>query len=449
MKRIRIWLRSFTLLQQFLAIVFMTFAILIFFVFAFLNRNIDQFINAQMYTYLHRAQNTYITTNDVGNESSIINFVYNKNTKRYLNNISGDYAEIIKKVDIGNAVINDGTYDGYIYSGIDTVVYSITQYEDNYLLLSIVKPDFRSEVETALFSGVINITMYVVIGIIVLILVWVISLIRPINAMTNYVNDIKLNQKASLDVDRRDELGQLGESLVSMHEELSHQQSIREEMIQNISHDLKTPIATIKSYSESIKDGIYPYDTLEKSVDVISKNADRLQKKVYSLLTYNKMDYIGDTDPGVLNIAMAPVIRGVIMDAEVIRNDIDIDAELSDKVMFHGDEEPWRVVVENLLDNSLRYAKSYVKITLKDNLLEVFNDGPLIEENRLDKLFKPYEMGNKGKFGLGLSIVKKVTEVYGYSVTGENMNDGVVFRIFTNKKMKKPRRNRKEEKNNA
>ena len=66
-------------------------------------------------------------------------------------------------------------------------------------------------------------------------------------------------------------------------------------MIQNISHDLKTPIATIKSYGESIKDGIYPYETLEKSVDVIIEHANRLEKKVKSLIILNKMDYLKDT----------------------------------------------------------------------------------------------------------------------------------------------------------
>ncbi len=49
-----------------------------------------------------------------------------------------------------------------------------------------------------------------------------------------------------------------------MREELLRQEKTKEEMIHNISHDLKTPIATIKSYGESIKDGIYPYGTLEK-----------------------------------------------------------------------------------------------------------------------------------------------------------------------------------------
>ncbi|MDO4198149.1 MAG: HAMP domain-containing sensor histidine kinase [Erysipelotrichaceae bacterium] len=444
MKRISIWLRSFTLLQQFLAIVFLTFAILIFFVFGYLNNNVDQFVNAQMYTYLHRSQSTYISSRDDIVESSVVHLVYNKESERFLNNIPADYEEMISGIDFNSIV---STTDGYYDAASETIVYSITPFEDNYLLLSVVKSDFRTEVKAALFNGVVNVTMYVVIGVIVMIMVWVMSLIRPINQMTGYVNNIKLNQKATLEIDRKDEIGQLAESLSTMHEELTRQQSIRDEMVQNISHDLKTPIATIKSYSEAIKDHIYPYDTLEKSVDVISENADRLQRKVYSLITYNKMDYIVDKDPGVLNLEMAPLINKVILNVQVLRNDISIETDLNEKVMFHGDEEPWRVVVENLLDNALRYAETTVRITLKDNLLEVYNDGPLIEENRLDKLFKPYEMGNKGKFGLGLSIVKKVTEVYGYSVTGENMNDGVVFRIFTLNKMKKARKTRKETNN--
>ena len=69
-------------------------------------------------------------------------------------------------------------------------------------------------------------------------------------------------------------------------------QNMKTELISNVSHDLKTPIATIKSYAESIKDGVYPYDTLEKSVDVIIDNADRLEKKVYSLLLLNRLDYV-------------------------------------------------------------------------------------------------------------------------------------------------------------
>ncbi len=214
-----------------------------------------------------------------------------------------------------------------------------------------------------------------------------------------------------------------------MNEELSKQAKIREEMIQNISHDLKTPIATIKSYSESIKDGIYPYDTLEKSVDVIIEHADRLEKKVYSLITFNKLGYLVDElEPGD-NLEMKPIVQGAILAANVLRGDIVIETELED-IYFHGEMEPWRIVVENLLDNALRYAKSVVRITLNNDGLSIYNDGDLMDKERIEKLFKPYEKGNKGRFGLGLSIVRRVTETYGYVVVGENMNDGVIFRVI-------------------
>ena len=158
------------------------------------------------------------------------------------------------------------------------------------------------------------------------------------------------------------------------------------------------------------------------------------------------MGYLVDNGNNYLNVHMEPIIHKAILDCEVLRNDIEIKTEIDSDVYFHGEEEPWRVVIENLLDNALRYAHSLIRITLSDNLLEVYNDGPAIEKDRLDKLFKPYEKGNKGKFGLGLSIIKKVTETYGYNVTGENMNEGVVFRIYANRKMKKLPRKRNDKK---
>ena len=57
-------------------------------------------------------------------------------------------------------------------------------------------------------------------------------------------------------LNREDEIGEVANALVTMKDELTRQEKAKEEMIHNISHDLKTPIATIKSYSESIKDGI-------------------------------------------------------------------------------------------------------------------------------------------------------------------------------------------------
>ena len=100
-----------------------------------------------------------------------------------------------------------------------------------------------------------------------------------------------------------------------------------------------------------------------------------------------------------------------------------------DNTLYHGQSEPWRIVIENLVENATRYAKIGITIKLKKGNLSVANDGPRIPEETLQTIFRPYEVGNKGKFGLGLSIVKKVCDTYGYNVHAENLSDGVIFKI--------------------
>ena len=112
----------------------------------------------------------------------------------------------------------------------------------------------------------------------------------------------------------------------------------------------------------------------------------------------------------------------------MVKQDINITTVLK-PVNFHGEEEPWRIVVENLLDNAIRYAQSEIVITLNEDELEISNDGPLMTDERLKKLFRPYEKGTDGKFGLGLSIVYRVVTTYGYKVEAENTENGVLFRI--------------------
>jgi two-component system sensor histidine kinase CssS len=85
--------------------------------------------------------------------------------------------------------------------------------------------------------------------------------------------------------------------------------------------------------------------------------------------------------------------------------------------------------VENLLDNAIRYAKSEIVITLKEGYLSVYNDGAPISQDTMNKMFKPYEKGSKGKFGLGLSICNKVVNAYGYSLEAQNTEFGVIFRV--------------------
>ena len=449
MKRLRIWINSLTLLQQFLSILFIVITFFLMYFLTFLPRNIDTFVNQQMYQQIHNSQLNYISDSIINIpspeeiETDVNHYVYSHISNRFLNAVEeGSTVDETLEYIIQRGYSGE-VYDGHFENDEETVVYSVRDINKDFTLVSIIKSDYRSAFKTALIDSTINTTMLMVIGLYTFLLIWVVSIITPLNSIRNYIDRIRRGEKVGLYIDRKDEIGELAEALVDMNDELSKQQRIREEMIQNISHDLKTPIATIKSYSESIKDGIYPYDTLEKSVDVILEHADRLEKKVYSLITFNKMGYLIDDLAHGDNLAMVPVIQKAILACNVLRGDIVIETNLED-IYFHGEEDPWRIVVENLLDNALRYAKTVVRITLNEDGLSIFNDGELMEQSRIEKLFKPYEKGNKGRFGLGLSIVKKVTETYGYLVAGENMNDGVVFRVIKPKVKKTKKQSAKQ-----
>ena len=308
--------------------------------------------------------------------------------------------------------------------------YRMHRIDEATVVVSIIEQNYGNEVETEMVRKISNSTAYVFSIIFILLLLWVATIIMPIQQIINYIKKVNNNDKdAKLNIDRDDEIGQLANALVTMRNEIKLQEETKEEMIHNISHDLKTPIATIKSYAQSIRDGIYPYDTLDKSVDVIIANSERLEKKVYSLLFLNRVDYVMEQEANSNQTTdMTELVGSVLVQLKMIRPEIHITTDIIDTV-FRGDPESWYVVLSNLLDNALRYAVSNVHITVKDHQLSISNDGEKIDSESLKKIFKPFEKGNKGKFGLGLSICAKITNAYGYSIRAENTDESVIFII--------------------
>ncbi len=433
MKRIRLWLRELNLSQQLLTIVFISVTFFALFFFVYMSEIVDDFVDREMFRILHRTQDTiYENIEDTQwsfyADSLVTTVFYDKSDNVYtINNNTYETAtiqSIIMSVNRANPMQEDFEF----IEGDSRLLYSVRYLSEDEIIISLISQSYQQDFREALLNSVINISSLVVGALFVVLMIWVGSLIHPLNLIRNYIEKIRKGENAELRIERRDEIGEVADALVVMKEELARQESIKDEMIQNISHDLKTPIATIKSYGESINDGIYPYETLEKSVDVIIEHANRLEKKVYSLLMLNKMGYLSDVAEDGDTLDMVSVINKVILSMEVLKSDVHITTVLN-PVFFHGEEEPWRIVVENLLDNAIRYAKSEIVITLNDNELEVSNDGPAISKDRISKLFKPYEKGTDGKFGLGLSIVYRVCNTYGYRVMAENLEEGVIFKI--------------------
>ncbi len=463
MKRVYLWLREFTLSQQMITIVFLVITVFMAFLMAFLTPSVNIYTENEVYRNLHSSQETLVfylnerpeVIPDLkdGEDTGIMHIIYHGSGDSFYVITNGKLTEDAKQRIRENAMAGEMAGDfRFVQDSGDRkeeILCTATALNNGSYLVSMMPAAYEEQFRSVLVNNVVNVNIIVVGILFFLLMLWIGSLIHPLNQIKAYITHIRKDEPALLLVDRRDEIGELADALVEMEYELQKQNREKQEMIQNISHDLKTPIATIRSYGESIKDGIYPYGSLEKSIDVIIEHADRLEKKVRSLIQLNKMEYLLDNCPEGETLNMSEVIDKVLLSLKVIRPDISFETDINRDVKFHGDEDPWRIVVENLVDNALRYAASVIRIELKPGELIVSNDGRPIEAERLAKLFKPYEKGTDGQFGLGLSIVHKVVTTYGYRVDAENLPKGVTFRIWrekTKEELKAIQREKKEEK---
>ena len=195
----------------------------------------------------------------------------------------------------------------------------------------------------------------------------------------------------------------------------------------NISHDFKTPIAVIKSYAEAQQDGMADED----SNKIIIAQTEILKNKVNRLLQYNSLEYL-QKDREFEDVNMKEIVEEVIQGYKFQTN-IDIELDLQEDVFFKGYRENYYTIVDNIVDNAKRYAKTKIKIVLKKDRLRIYNDGDPIDEQFIRNSFRPYEKGSKGEFGLGMSIVKKTVDFFGMQLLVKNEAIGVSFIITTPK----------------
>lgn len=448
MKKFKKWLKRLSLSQQLFTLIFSFIAFFCFFFFIYISNNVEKYTDDQMFNLLRihqhnlssfynghdKKEDNYILTDK---DSDILTFYFEIKNEKIQKVIYPKHVEMntIFKNELNKVVYyyiheNENEMEYISSEGSTPAYFVVSSLDDNIIMVSMLDNQYAVAFKNDLLSSVIDITVFVVGIFFIILMLWVTYIIHPLNQIRTYIEKIKMGKEATLKVNREDEIGELAHALVNMREELKHQEKTKEEMIHNISHDLKTPIATIKSYGESIKDGIYPYDTLEKSVDVIIDNAERLEKKVHSLLFLNRVEYLASQEQDEVMCDMKDVVETVVLNTKVIRPEIEIEKNLRSSY-FRGGEESWRGAVENILENALRYAETQIVITLDEKQLCIYNDGPQFKEDQIATMFNAFEKGQGGQFGLGLSIVKKVVTANKYKVVAENVETGgVIFKIM-------------------
>lgn len=134
---------------------------------------------------------------------------------------------------------------------------------------------------------------------------------------------------------------------------------------------------------------------------------------------------------------MEKIIKEEVDKFKFLRKEIKFNTYVDEKSKYYGSVENWETILDNLLSNFMRYAKSEIRITAKQNRIILYNDGSSIDNDFLEVIFTPFRKGIKGEFGLGLSIVKKTLNLMDYDITIKNEKKGVSFIITSIKKTKK------------
>ncbi|HET7578716.1 MAG TPA: HAMP domain-containing sensor histidine kinase [Bacillales bacterium] len=262
---------------------------------------------------------------------------------------------------------------------------------------------------------------------------------RPLIMLGNRFEQIaKRNWQTSFQWEQDDEFRHLSDQFEHMRQNLLRYDRSQKTFIQHASHELKTPIMIINSYAQSVKDGILPKADIGETMDVIISESDRMEQRVKELLYYTKLDTLKDETPERNETVFGRIAEDIVERLQVQREDLDFRVKGHDTV-FNVDREQWQVLIENLIENALRYAESEICIEARENgdtsTLKVYNDGDPIPEDECAHLFDPFYKGTKGKFGLGLAIVKRVVELHSGEITVENESNGVSFIVNVPKKI--------------
>lgn len=330
---------------------------------------------------------------------------------------------IIKKMTnrYGKFRYNHQTY--YYYKIVNEDAIKIAISDDRYIDIT----------KTRILSAILPIIVITCLMISLVLILWSTLIVRKIEKIKDMVDNIdNPNYDSSISFSTDDEIKSLAKAIEDMRITLINQEKYRNRMYQNISHDFKTPLTVIKTYVEAVYDGVEDEKTALK---VIDKQSKKLEQKVHSLLYLNKLDYLMESkNIKIEKVDMNKIINEEIEKFKFHRKDINFILEKDKKSVYYGTYEHWETVLDNILGNFMRYAKTEIKITLKQNRIVLFNDGEKIDEDFLDVIFTPYRKGIKGEYGLGLSIVKKTLNIINYDIKIKNNKKGVSFIIYKKSK---------------
>lgn len=277
-------------------------------------------------------------------------------------------------------------------------------------------------------------------------------LTRRMRAMSEVVSSFEAgNFESRVDVKSTDEIGQLGQTfnqmadtIVTVMDDLKTTDRLRRELVANVSHDLRSPLASIQGYLETIqiKNGDLDPEERKEYIDIVLRNTVSLSNLVGALFELSKLDS-EQVKPQNEAFSVSELVQDLVQlfRPEAERVGVELVAVLPENLsLAYGDIALVERVISNLIDNAIRFtpAGGIVRIVPRnqgDHIgVQVIDSGSGIPEEELPYIFDRFyrveksRTKRKGGAGLGLAIAKRIVELHGATLDVESsLSCGTTF----------------------
>jgi two-component system sensor histidine kinase CreC len=265
-------------------------------------------------------------------------------------------------------------------------------------------------------------------------------IIRPINRLKIYAEDIRQGKRTPFPRLDRTEIGEMGIAFERMKEALEGKKYV-EQYIQTLTHEIKSPVSAIRGAAELLEENM-PEERRERFLTNIRTEANRIQNIIDRMLelseleSRNRLRQLKEIDTGAL-------IRTVIESKQpmLLKKNIAVNIKIGEELHATGDPFLLHQAVSNLVQNAIDFSPSGSQITVSasknDNVIviEVIDNGSGIPEYALEKIFNKFFSLNrpdteKKSTGLGLNFVREVAELHNGKIMIVNRPEGGVKASF-------------------
>lgn len=343
-----------------------------------------------------------------------------------------------------------------------SVRYSETM-EQNYLYVAEYDAQEQTYVRLAMpFSGVSQSALmllpsFFIAFVIAFFFVWLMSkrmadsILKPLQEISAVIRNADFGkEKIEFQNYSYSELQEITDTLQTMNnqiaknlENLEREKQIRQEFFTNASHELKTPLTSIRGYSELLRQhAITDPDQIDHCLDCVLKESDHMTKLINDILTISKLeakDYVVQKSHIKLKDLLENVLNSLSVQAKAMNLDIDASCE---NVTVYANLDHIQGILYNLISNAIKYNKPNGKIIIiikerLDNILiKVMDTGIGISKEDQEKVFQRFYRVDKQRSkivagtGIGLAIVKHIVQFYNGSISLKSKeNEGTSIEI--------------------